>query len=97
MEADHVHYVRRRHPVGADRTATIGYLVQHLPGGPEPLDARVAGLALELVPPEHQRQVDDPAGGEDEVYVTCAQELSGLVDELLERLRDSDVVGEASA
>jgi protein-tyrosine-phosphatase len=97
MEADHVHYVRRRHPDGADRTATIRYLVEHLPRGAQQLSARVAALGLGAVAPEHQRPVADPAGGEDEVYVDCAWELSGLVDELLERLGDPDLVGEALA
>jgi len=95
MEADHVRYVRRRHAAGADRTATIGYLVDHLPAGADPLGARVARLALAGVAPEHQPQVADPAGGEDPVYVSCAVELSGLVDQLLGRLGDADLVGDA--
>jgi len=95
MEAAHVHYVRRRHPAGADRTATIHYLVEHLPGGADPLGDRVARLALAQVAPEDQGQVDDPAGGEDDLYVSCAMELTALVGLLVDRLGDPDLVGDA--
>jgi protein-tyrosine-phosphatase len=86
MAAEHVRYVRRRHPQASDRTATLRWLVGHLPGGPTPLSTRVAGLALADVDPADQGDVDDPAGGDEEAYAACAVDLSGLVGELAGRL-----------
>jgi protein-tyrosine phosphatase len=86
MAAEHVHYVRRRHPEASDRTATLRWLVDHLPAGPEPLAIRVAGLALAEVDPVDQADVDDPAGGDEEIYTACATQLSGLMAQLAPRL-----------
>jgi protein-tyrosine-phosphatase len=86
MAAEHVHYVRRRHPRAAARTATLSWLARHLAPGPRPLAARVDELALADVDPALQGDVDDPAGGEDDVYIACAAQLSDLVAELRKRL-----------
>jgi protein-tyrosine phosphatase len=86
MAAEHVLYVRRRHPAAADRTATIAWLARNLPPPPPALAERVAGLHLEQVTPEDQGDVDDPAGGTDEDYERCAGELSALVAALVPRL-----------
>ncbi|HXX90260.1 MAG TPA: hypothetical protein VEI83_08565 [Acidimicrobiales bacterium] len=82
MAAEHVHYVRRRHPEGAARTATIRHLADVLPAGADPLPARVGALGLATVTPEAQGDVEDPAGGDDEDYVRCARTLVALVDGL---------------
>jgi protein-tyrosine phosphatase len=86
MASEHVSYVRRRHPVGADRTATLRFLAQHLPVGATPLAQRVAELGLASLDPAGQGDVADPAGGDDEDYVACARELSGLIGALVPRL-----------
>jgi protein-tyrosine phosphatase len=86
MAAEHVHYVRRRHPRAADRTATLSWLARHLASGPRPLAARVGELALADVDPALQGDVDDPAGGEAPVYTACAVQLSELVAQLGTRL-----------
>jgi protein-tyrosine phosphatase len=86
MAAEHVWYVRRRHPQATDRTATLRYLARHLPGGAQSLATRVGLLALGDVDPSDQGDVDDPAGGDEEAYATCAAQLSGLVAELAGRL-----------
>jgi protein-tyrosine-phosphatase len=86
MAAEHVLYVRRRHPQASDRTATLSWLARHLAPGPRPLAARVAELALADVDPALQGDVDDPAGGEQDVYSACAVQLSELVAQLGARL-----------
>ena len=86
MAAEHVQFVRRRHPAAAQKTATIAWLVQHLRPGPAPLAERVASLGMADVDPAAQGDVEDPAGGPDEAYVRCAEELVGLVAELVRRL-----------
>jgi protein-tyrosine-phosphatase len=86
MAAEHVRYVRRRHPSGTGRTATIHHLVDSLGDGPTSLAERVAALGLEHADPVSQGDVADPAGGAEEDYVRCARELMALVDVLAERL-----------
>jgi protein-tyrosine-phosphatase len=86
MAGEHVAYVRRRHPEGAGRTATIKRLVRDLSGGPESLVERVAALGLASIELEPWEDVEDPAGGEVEVYVSCAKELAQLCAELAPRL-----------
>ncbi|HEX4244987.1 MAG TPA: hypothetical protein VHY77_05425, partial [Acidimicrobiales bacterium] len=86
MAGEHVAYVRRRHPEVAGRTATIKRLVRDLPPGPEPLVERVAALTLADVDIEPWEDVEDPAGGEVDVYVSCAKELAQLCGELAPRL-----------
>jgi protein-tyrosine phosphatase len=87
MAAEHVWYVRRRHPSAADRTATLRWLARHLPGGPDSLATRVHRLHLAGVDPVDQGDVEDPAGGDEDTYAACAAELSGLVAEFAARLR----------
>jgi len=87
MAGEHVAYVRRRHPEAAGRTATIKRLVRDLSDGPQSLVDRVAALGLASVEIEPWEDVEDPAGGEVEVYVSCAKELAQLCDQLAPRLR----------
>ncbi len=86
MAGEHVSYIRRRHPEAAGRTVTIKRLVRDLPMGPAPLTERLAALDLADQPVEPWEDVEDPAGGEDEVYLSCAKELFVLCTELLPRL-----------
>ena len=82
MAAEHVRFVRRRHPVAAGRTATMAWLAAHLSPGPDPLGERVAALGLADVDPEVQGDVADPAGGTDEDYLRCAEQVRALVEVL---------------
>lgn len=86
MEADHVRFVRRRHPEAAGRTATIRRLCRDLPPGPALLAARVAGLDLGRAALGSDEDVVDPAGLDDDAYLACAAELWGLCQELVPRL-----------
>ena len=79
-------YVRRRHPDGADRTATLPFLAGHLPVAPHRCRQRVAALGLASVDPLEQGDVADPAGGDEQDYVDCARELAALIGELVPRL-----------
>jgi len=83
MAAEHVAYIRRKHPDAAHRTASIKRLVRDLPAGPEPLADRLAALGLADVDVDAWEDVEDPAGGDDTVYVSCAQELADLCARLL--------------
>ena len=86
MAADHVRWVRRRHPAAAPRTATLNWFAQNLEAGDAPLAGRVGALHLNEVDPDSQGDVPDPAGGDDNEYFTCARQIEELVDALVTRL-----------
>jgi protein-tyrosine phosphatase len=86
MAGEHVAYIRRVYPWAAPKTASIRRLCRDLSDGPEPLGQRITALGLGALPVEAWEDVEDPAGGEDEVYVNCAKELADLCTELLPRL-----------
>ena len=83
MEPDHVAWMRRRLPEGSSRTATLKRLVRELGSTSGGLSERVAQLALHEVEVEDWEEVVDPAAGEQPVFDACAEELAGLIDELL--------------
>ncbi len=83
MAAEHVAYIRRKHPDAARRTASIKRLVRDLPAGPAPLVERLAALRLDEVELGTWEDVEDPAGGEDADYISCAEELADLCVRLL--------------
>jgi len=91
MAREHVEYVRRRHPEAAARTGTLRRLARDLPATSGTLAQRVASLHLADVVLEPWEDVDDPAGGEPEVFHHCAVEIH----ELLTVLRP--VLGEVPA
>jgi len=75
MAREHVEYVRRRYPDAADRTGTLKRLARDLPGAAGTLAERVASLRLSEVELEAWEDVDDPAGGDPEVFHRCAVEI----------------------
>jgi protein-tyrosine-phosphatase len=83
MEADHVRYVRKRHPQAAAHTATIRHLCQSLKPGSEDLAHRLNALDLAHVVLDDSDDVADPAGREDAIYQECAWELWSLCQELI--------------
>jgi protein-tyrosine-phosphatase len=82
MARDHVEYVRRRHPEAAARTGTLKRLAHDLPAASGTLAERVASLQLAEVALEPWEDVDDPAGGDPEVFHRCAVEIHELLTTL---------------
>ena len=89
MAREHVEYIRRRHPQAAARTATLKRLARDLQPGPEPLAERVAALRLDDVVLEHWEDVDDPAGGDEDVFHECANQIRDLLVLVAPALRES--------
>lgn len=86
FEPDHVAYVRRHHADAADRTGMIRRVSLSLPSDDRPLGVRVAAMGLADVPVDADESVVDPAGGDERVFRTCADEIAVLIDELAPRL-----------
>ena len=76
FEADHVTHVRRLVPASAEHTATLPRLL--LPDWP--------GVDLALEDPRGWPEVDDPAGGEVEDFIRCAQDIDAQITRLLPHL-----------
>lgn len=87
LAREHVEWMRRVHPSAAPRTATLKRLVRLLPDGPGPLWERLATMRLHEVALEGWEDVQDPAGGDFEIFVACAREIAGLLHDLMPRLR----------
>lgn len=88
FEPEHIQYIRRRLPDVAHKSATLPRLIRDLPGTPEiVLAERLQALELHEVELEPWEEVVDPAGGEQDVFDACADEISALIDQLLVRLR----------
>lgn len=86
LATEHVRYVRRHHPAYAARTATLRRLCRDLDPGTHPLAVRVDRLALNRVTLEEWEDVDDPAGGDIDVYRACGKDVAALVEQLGPRL-----------
>ncbi|MEM7285895.1 MAG: hypothetical protein AAF480_06050 [Actinomycetota bacterium] len=88
FEPQHISYVRKHFPDAAGFTATVPRLLRFLADDiARPLPERLAHLDLATVPIEPWEEVVDPAGGDQDVFDECLAEISGLLDDLLPRLR----------
>jgi protein-tyrosine-phosphatase len=86
LAREHVVWMRRAHPGAAPRTATLKRLARDLPAGPGPLWERLAPMRLHEVQLEPWEDVEDPAGGDLDIFVACAQEIANLCHEVIPRL-----------
>ncbi len=83
---EHVMWMRRAHPGAAPRTATLKRLARDLPAGPAPLWERLAPMRLHEVPLQPWEDVEDPAGGDLDIFLACAREIAELCHEVIPRL-----------
>ena len=81
FEVDHIRHIRRMSPDAADRTATLPRLL--LPDWPH------VDLAAE--DPRTWPEVVDPAGGDADIFVACAQVIAGQVEDLLLRIDERGI------
>ncbi|MFM7224637.1 MAG: hypothetical protein ACKO1Y_04265 [Actinomycetota bacterium] len=86
LAREHVAWMRRVHPDAAMRTATLKRLARDLPPGGTPFADRVATLALHDAVLAPWEDVQDPAGGDIDVFLECAREIAEHFHELAPRL-----------
>ena len=89
MAREHVQFVRRQHPYAAARTGTLERLARDLPERVGSLAERVASLQLDTVVLEHWEDVDDPAGGDEDVFHECAVRINALLERLAPVFREA--------
>lgn len=87
FEPMHLTYMRREHAENAHKVVSLPRLARELPAGPaHTLGARLATLAPEAAAFEAWEEIIDPAGGDLPVFVAAAEQIAGLIDELLPAL-----------
>jgi protein-tyrosine phosphatase len=86
LAREHVMWMRRTHAAAAPRTATLNRLARDLEEGPAPLWERLAAMRLHEVMLEPWEDVQDPAGGDLDVFLECAQEIAARLHEMIPRL-----------
>lgn len=86
LAPEHVAWIRRHQPGVRDRTSTLRHLAHALSPHPGALSQRLAGLALGTRTVDPDEEIDDPAGGEVDVFVACAHQVVELVSRLAHRL-----------
>ena len=86
FEAEHVQYIRRKHPEVSSITGTLPRIAKLLRASPEDFAHRVAALQLDNVKLEPWEEVQDPAGGDQIIFDTCAEEISVYISSLQENL-----------
>jgi len=86
FEPQHIDYVRRKHPAGAARTATLKRLVREFPGAvasTSSLPDAIAALNLAEATIADWEEVIDPAGGDLTEFVASANEIKDLMQAFL--------------
>ena len=86
LAREHVWWMRRVHPRAAPRTATLKRLARNLPDDATPLQDRLAAMRLDEVELTPDEDVLDPAGGDLDVFLDCAQEIAELLHAVIPRL-----------
>lgn len=76
FELDHVRMIRRWHPEAAPRTATLKHLASLT-------DTRWPPVELDVLALDDSMETPDPAGGEVEDFVACAQSIDADLRALL--------------
>lgn len=87
MSPEHVRWVREQYPAAAARTGLIKHVVHALAAAEgSDLAARIATLDLAAASIEDAAEVVDPAAGEQDIFDACSDELTVLIDQLIEAL-----------
>lgn len=86
MAPEHVNWMRREFPAARARTITLKRLARDLTHD-GPITERLAAMGLGSVAIEEWEEIVDPGGGEVEDFISCAVEVIGLVDNVVDRLR----------
>jgi len=86
LAREHVSWMRRVHPKAAPRTATLKRLARDLTDNGTPLADRLLRMRLHEVELEPGEDVLDPAGGDLDVFLDCAQEIAELLHAVIPRL-----------
>jgi protein-tyrosine phosphatase len=82
LAPEHLAWVRRNDPSAGARSSTLKHLVAVLGPPSQPLADRVGGLDLAARTAEPSEEIEDPGGGEVDVFIACAREIVALVDRM---------------
>ena len=86
FEKQHIDYFTRHHADSLQKTGSLPRLAKKLPSGDSNVGDRVAELCLEKTFFSPWEEVIDPAGGDQEIFNSCAEEISGYISQLALKL-----------
>ncbi len=86
LAPEHIVWIRRQHPAVGARTSTLRHLSAALRLPAQPLAEQLPLLDLADRPVAESEEIVDPAGGDLDVFLSCAGEVNQLVRDLALRL-----------
>jgi len=86
FEKEHIDYFERHHSDFLEITGSLPRIARELQSGERNLNERILELCLNKANFSPWEEVIDPAGGDQEIFNTCAEEISGYVSQLALRL-----------
>ena len=86
FEKQHIDYFTRHHADSLQKTGSLPRLAKKLLSGDRNVGDRVAELCLEKAIFSPWEEVIDPAGGDQEIFNSCAEEISGYISQLALKL-----------
>ena len=86
FEKEHIDYFKKHHQDSLQKTGSLPRLAEKLQPGDRNVGDRIAELCLERSIFSPWEEVIDPAGGDQEIFNSCAEEISGYVSQLALRL-----------
>ncbi|MCH1512007.1 MAG: hypothetical protein P8J01_06115 [Acidimicrobiales bacterium] len=86
FESEHVQYIRRHHPKSSAITGTLPRLAKFLKADVVNLSSRISELGLSEIEIAAWEQVEDPAGGSQDIFNSCATEINKHVAQLVKNI-----------
>ena len=86
FESEHAQYIRRHHPEASVITGTLPRVAKYLKADAINLSSGISELGLSEIEIEAWEQVEDPAGGTQDVFNSCATEINKYVCQLVENI-----------
>ena len=86
FEKEHIEYFKRHHPDSVTKTGSLPRISNELKAGEQSLRERILKLNLGSKSFEEWEEVTDPAGGDQEVFDSCAGEIREYVSQLALRI-----------
>jgi protein-tyrosine-phosphatase len=86
FEKEHQEYITRNHANSLSKVSSLPRLARDLGDSSQNLDLRIKELSLGSKEFEPWEEIIDPAGGDQDVFDSCAMEISSLIDQLALRI-----------
>jgi len=86
FEKEHIEYFKRHHVESLQKTGSLPRLAKELEPGDKNVSERIVELCLDKSIFSSWEEVLDPAGGDQEIFNSCAEEISVYISQLALRI-----------